>query len=186
MNRLLTAFRIFFRVLGSAPLADNVRGLLESPAAAASPAAPEAQPHVEKTPPPPPKPVRSEAVALLGALQREARFVDFISEPLDGYSDQQVAGAVRDVHRNCAAVIDRLFAIRPVTEAEEGSQVALEQNVEQGRFRLTGHVTGTPPAAGTLVHHGWEASKCEVPEWNGHPAAARVVAPAEVEVPAGS
>jgi hypothetical protein len=46
-------------------------------------------------------PARSEALNLLAAMQREARFVDFIREPLDGYSDAQIGAAARTVHRDC-------------------------------------------------------------------------------------
>ena len=44
-----------------------------------------------------------------------------------------------------------------------------------------GKVQGEPPFRGRLIHHGWEASRCEIPQWNGADAAAQVVAPAEVE-----
>ena len=70
----------------------------------------------------PPKAARSEAITLLATLQREARFVDFIKEPLDGYSDAQIGAAVRDVHRDCGKVLDRLFAIRSLVDQEEGSR----------------------------------------------------------------
>ena len=75
------------------------------------------KPHapVERTPvaaKKPPKAARSEAITLLATLQREARFVDFIKEPLDGYSDAQIGAAARDVHRDCGKVLDRLFAIQ--------------------------------------------------------------------------
>jgi hypothetical protein len=33
-----------------------------------------------------------------------------------------------------------------------------------------------------MMHHGWEASACEVPTWSGVKEAARVVAPVEVEL----
>ena len=58
-------------------------------------------------------PGSSEAITLLAALQREARFVDFIQESLDGYSDAQIGAVARDVHRDCGAVLTRMFALRP-------------------------------------------------------------------------
>ena len=42
---------------------------------------------------------RSEAVTLLATLQREARFIDFVMEPLASYSDAQIVAVARDVHR---------------------------------------------------------------------------------------
>ena len=53
---------------------------------------------------------------------------------------------------------------------------------DAGRWRLTGNVTGEPPFRGRLVHPGWEATTCELPTWSGSAAAARIVAPAEVEL----
>jgi hypothetical protein len=126
--------------------------------------------------------VQSEAITLLAALQREARFVDFIQESLDGYSDAQIGAAARDVHRDCKAVLARMFALRPVTTEEEGKEVEVPAGFDPGRWRLTGNVTGEPPFHGRLVHPGWEATICELPTWSGGAAAARIVAPAEVEL----
>ncbi len=130
----------------------------------------------------PPKPARSEAITLLATLQREARFVDFIKEPLDGYSDAQIGAAVRDVHRDCGKVLDRLFAIRSMVEQEEGSSVDVPPGFDAGRYRLTGNVAGDPPFHGRLVHHGWEAAEVQLPAWSGTQLSARVVAPVEVEL----
>ena len=58
--------------------------------------------------------MRSDAINLLAALQREARFVDFIKEPIAGYSDAQIGAAVRDVHRDCGALLERLFGLKPI------------------------------------------------------------------------
>jgi hypothetical protein len=33
-----------------------------------------------------------------------------------------------------------------------------------------------------MVHHGWLATQCEVSDWQGSKEAAKVVAPAEVEL----
>ena len=129
-----------------------------------------------------PKPARSEAITLLATLQREARFVDFIKEPLDSYNDAQIGAAVRDVHRDCAKVLDRLFAIQPMVNQEEDSPVDVPAGFDAGRFRLTGNVVGDPPFHGRLVHHGWEATEVRLPAWSGTQLSARVVAPVEVEL----
>lgn len=176
--RILLAFRVFFLTLFRAATAGQVEQLLlESP----PPASPEATAS-PKRPAEPKRPVRSDAVTLLAALQREARFVDFIKEPLDGYADAQIGAVARDVHRDCGAVIERLFGIVPIVEGEEGSAVEVPAGFDAGRFRLTGNVTGEPPFSGQLVHHGWEATRSELPSYSGSPAAAKVVAPAEVEL----
>ncbi len=128
------------------------------------------------------KPTRSEAVTLLATLQREARFVDFIKEPLDSYSDAQIGAAVRDVHRDCGKVLDRLFAIRTILDQEEGSTVEVPPGFDAGRYRLTGNVVGDPPFRGRLAHHGWEAAEVQLPAWSGTQGSSRVVAPVEVEL----
>jgi hypothetical protein len=130
----------------------------------------------------PKPPARSEAITLLAALQREARFVDFIQESLAGYSDAQIGAAARDVHRDCGTVLERMFALRPAVTEEEGKEVDVPAGFDAGRWRLTGNVTGQPPFHGRLVHPGWEATVCELPTWSGSAAAARIVAPAEVEL----
>ena len=64
----------------------------------------------------PEPPVRNDAIGLLAALQREARFIDIVKEPLGDYSDAQVGAAARDVLRDCGAVLDRLFKLEPIVD----------------------------------------------------------------------
>lgn len=115
-------------------------------------------------------------------LQREARLVDFLQEPIAGYSDDQIGAAVRDVHRDSAAVLERVFGLQPVHSAEEGGQVDLPDDFDASRYRLTGNVKDQPPYRGQLAHHGWEATRTALPEWTGGAAGANVVAPAVVEI----
>ena len=128
-------------------------------------------------------PARSEALSLLAILQQEARLVDFFKEPLDGYTDAQIGAAVRDVHRDGAAALERLFGIRPLRHEPEGSDVILPAGFDAGTVRLTGRVTGAAPYRGKLRHPGWTTTKLELPRWTGDADAARVIAPAEVELP---
>jgi len=79
-------------------------------------------------------------------------------------------------------VLDRLFSLTPVLTEEEGDDVEVPASFDTGRYRLTGNVAGQPPFRGSLVHHGWEVAKCDVPQWSGSDQAARVVAPAEVQL----
>jgi len=127
-------------------------------------------------------PTRSDALTLLATLQREARLIDFLMEDLAGYDDAQIGAAVRDVHRDCAAALERMFALRPLRSQEEGSHVEILADYNSLQVKLTGNVTGQLPLRGTLVHHGWQAMQCELPAWSGQEEAARVIAPAEVEV----
>lgn len=125
-------------------------------------------------------PARRDSLSLLSALQREARLVDFLQESIAAYSDAQIGAAVRDVHRDAAAVLERMLALRPVMSEAEGTTV--EVRADAAQVRLVGNVTGNPPYRGTLRHGGWQATKLELPSWTGNEAAARIVAPAEVEL----
>lgn len=185
MSRLFLAIRVWWRTLVDAEfgrqVADVLSGkLIPTPPVAVAPVAPKPEPVVPKPVEAPQRPHRSEALTLLATLQREARLVDFLKESLGDYSDAQIGAAVRDIHRDAAGVLERLFKIRPIAADEEGAEVQAPADAD--RYRLIGTVHGTPPHRGKLVHHGWEASKCEVPEWSGNPAAARVIAPVEVEL----
>lgn len=170
---LILAIQCFFKVLFSGEFAASVRKLIEQQPAEPSPTA---APPVEK------KPVRSDALGLLATLQHEARFVDIVSESLDGYSDAQIGAAARDVLVDCGKVVNRLFALKPVTESAEGSSVEVPADYDTGRYRLTGNVSKQPPCSGELMHAGWQATKCELPVWTGSDASALVVAPAEVQI----
>ena len=178
--RLILAIRVFFVALFSARAAERIKAALESPAL---PAADKKPQETKPTRPEVPKrAARSEAVTLLAALQREARFVDLTQEALDEYSDQQVGAAARDVLRDCRTVLDRLFKLTPVLAEDEGAEVEVPAGFDTGRYRLTGNVAGQPPFRGSLVHHGWEAAKCEIPLWSGSDQSVRVIAPAEVQL----
>jgi len=189
VTRLYNAIRVFFLTLFRAAVAEEVQALLDrralaragGGAGAVKAEAPPSRPAVPKKPQPP-APARSEALTLLATLQREARLVDFLKEPLAGYTDAQIAAVAREVHRDCGRVLDRLFALAPVVGQEEGTDLEVPAGFDAGRYRLAGNVVGEPPFRGRLVHHGWEAAKCELPTWTGSAAAVRVVAPVEVEL----
>ena len=194
MQRLVLAFRCLFAVLFGQVAVDAARQLLEATSservAARTPgdsnkkagesgaiASRASRPAAQEA-----KPGRSEALTLLAALQRESRFLDIVNEPLGDYSDQQIGAAARDVLRDAAAVLKRMFDLQPVVDQDDGSPLEVPSNYDPGTYRLSGKVTGEPPFEGTLVHHGWRATRCELPEWSGSSGTDRVVAPAEVEV----
>lgn len=181
--RVWLAIRVFFTVLFSAAAARAVREALDRPSTVNATDKPLVAPRV-----PTPeivadrRPQRSDALSLLAALQREARLIDMVKEPLGNYSDAQVGAAARDVLRDCGRVLDRLFDLRPVVDQEEGSPVEVSAGYDTGCVRLTGNIGGEPPFHGRLVHHGWMATRCELPGWTGSSAARLIVAPQEVEV----
>ena len=182
MGRVSTAFRAFFGTLFNGATAVRVQQALgHSEPLSAEPA------ESPRLPKPPAarvieKRVQSEALTLLATLQREARLVDFLKEEISGYSDQQVGAAVREIHRECANVLDRIFAIHPILKDCEGTKVNIAAEFDATRYRLTGRLTGHAPYQGTLRHQGWEATRCELPAFTGSESAAMTVAPAEVDI----
>jgi hypothetical protein len=172
MGRIGLAFRLLFKTLFDGEFARRVGEFVSGKAEPAPPRV------VEK---PTAAAVRSEAITLLSVLQREARLVDFLMEPIEGYGDAQIGAAVRDVHRDAAATLRRCFALGAVMEQEEGSEVQLSTPVDANRVRLVGNVSGAA-TRGRLVHRGWQAAKVELPQYSGGVETARVIAPAEVEV----
>ena len=188
MGRILLAIRVFFAVLFNGETATRVTRALggaEVPSAVPAPVSPVAAPlpRTEERPRPEPRrPVQSEALTLLATLQREARLVDFLKEDLSSYSDDQVGAAVRAIHQDAGKVLDRLFAVQAIVTDEEGASVEVPAGFDAAHYRLTGKLAGQPPFQGTLRHHGWTATKCELPQFTGGESAAKTIAPAEVEV----
>lgn len=129
-----------------------------------------------------PEPARSDAISLLAALQREARLLDIVNESLDQYSDAQVGSAARDVLRDSGKVIERMFGLEPLTDVADGSPLETPASFDPAEFRLTGNVAGEAPFRGTVVHHGWKATRCDVPKWTGKESTAKIVAPVELEI----
>lgn len=130
-----------------------------------------------------PAPARSDALALLAVLQREGRFLDFLEEPVDSYSDAEVGVAVRSLHKECGAAVRRMFGLQPLLTQGEGATVDLPAGPDPARFHVLGARAGAGGAArGTLVHPGWKATRADLPVWTGREDAAWVLAPAEVEV----
>lgn len=180
--RLGLAISAFFKVCCNKEIAAGYEQLVagNNPQLVAAPSASETP--APNKPPEPPKPARNDAITLLATLQREARFVDIVSEPLSDYKDAEIGAAARDVLTDCGKVLDRLFGLKAVVEQTEGDTIEVPVGFDAGEYRITGNVEGEPPYTGPLVHHGWVASKCELPQWNGSKDAALVVAPAELEV----
>lgn len=179
MARLWTAWRVFWRVLFDADTASKASQLL------APPEAPREEPPVRQPPavsPAAPPPTQNPALTLLATLQREARLIDFLQEDLQPYTDEQIGAAVREVHREAAQVLQRVLGLQPVVRSSEGEPIEVAAGFDAGRFRLTGRVSGSGPYRGTLRHHGWEATRCDLPTYTGSPSAAAVIAPAEVEI----
>ena len=121
------------------------------------------------------------ALQLLGLLQREARFVDFIQEDVAPYSDAEIGAAARVVHGGCRKLLAEHFTLAPVRAEAEGSRVTLAAGFDAAAVRLTGNVVGQAPFTGTLSHRGWQVTQVRLPQLTDARAAA-VIAQAEVEL----
>jgi len=121
------------------------------------------------------------ALQLLGLLQKEARFIDFIEEDIAAYSDADIGVAARVVHEGCRKAINEHFTLAPVRSEAEGNKITLQQGFDAATVRLTGNIVGTAPFTGTLIHKGWQVTNVRLPKLTqGHNAA--IIAAAEVEL----
>ncbi len=118
---------------------------------------------------------------LLSVLQREGRLMDFFSEDLSLYEDEQIGVAVRGIHENCKKVIDKYISLQPVIKEEEDENITIAPGFDPNAIKLTGNVAGEPPFNGVVRHRGWKIKKLDLPDLTGT-RDPLVIAPAEVEV----
>jgi hypothetical protein len=176
MNRVEVALRSFFWIFFNKRFADKVGEFFSDQPV-------EKQVEMKKEEVKPVVKVQSDAVQLLAAFQREGRLVDFLMESIEAYSDAQIGAAVRDVHRDCKSVLDRVFAPKPISQNDEGNEILVPAGFDPAYYRLSGNVTGKPPFTGVVRHKGWNASRVDLPRWQGSAESANVIAPVEVELP---
>ena len=121
------------------------------------------------------------ALQLLGLLQKEARFIDFIKEDIAAYSDADIGVAARVVHEGCNKAINEHFTLAPIRSEQEGGKITLQQGFDASSVRLTGNIVGSAPFTGTLIHKGWQVTNIRLPKLTqGHNA--NILAAAEVEL----
>ncbi len=176
-NRLSLAFGVFFRTISNPNFAAGVLRITQGEKAEEAPPrqAKAAEPHAFKEPPP------DSAMQLLGLLQQEGRFIDFIEEDVTGFTDAEIGAAARVVHEGCRKSIRDHFKINPIWNELEGSKVTVDAGFDPSAIRLTGRVVGRPPFTGCLVHRGWRVAEAKLPKLSeGHDT--RVLATAEVEL----
>jgi len=182
LSRISIAFGTFFAILADGDLAARIQALRSGderrePAAPTAPPAPAARP----APPPLLAAAPDGALQLLGLLQREARFIDFIEEDVAAYGDADIGAAARVVHEGCRKVLRENFSIEPVRDEPEGSRLTLPAGFDAAAIRVTGNVVGEPPFAGSRAHRGWRVRETRLPRLaSGHDL--HIVAAAEVEL----
>ena len=174
LSRLALAVSVLFQPALAARVRDLRDGVAApAPAPSPAPAAPPA-PQLREAP-------HEAALQLLGLLQRDARFIDFIEEDVKAYSDADIGAAARVVHEGCRKVLREHFSIQPLRSETEGSRLTLPEGFDAAAVRVTGNVVGKAPFTGTLSHRGWRATDTRLPKLAaGHDAA--ILAQAEVEL----
>ena len=189
------ALRAFFTVLFNRNLADKIKVLLDSSCDNLHSAEQLSDPvnsgdskAVLDTPISDPKSkgiFRSEALELLAALQRDARFLDFVKEDIGNCDDATLAAAARITHDRCAETLERFFKIRPLSETPEGETTTIDlANRNPTRTRVSGSSfdSAARKTKCRVAHAGWIAEKCEPPCWSGRREDALVLAPVELEI----
>jgi hypothetical protein len=129
---------------------------------------------------PPAEAPETSMLRLLAALQEEGRLVDFFTEDIAPYSDEQIAAATRGIHASCRKTLAGAVTVEPIMSGDEGATVTVPAGFDPASIRLVGNVGGTPPFTGVLRHSGWRATKVHVPPRGGQDP--NVIAPAEVEI----
>ena len=131
-------------------------------------------------PPRPSEPPENTALRLLASLQEDGRLVDFLTEELAGYSDEQIGAATRGIHATCGKALRTCVRLEPVLAGHEDDTVTVPAGFDPASIRLTGNVRGEPPFTGTLRHAGWRAAGVAIPARAGLDP--KIIAPAEVEI----
>ncbi len=190
-TRITFAIESFFAILFRGEIPDHVLRELATP-----PLTRETEPLAPEPPEPseldviappepegPPEDLGDRAVQLLALLQRDGRLIDFFSENIAPFSDEQVGAAARNVHESCRQVLERYIKLEPVIDSEEGQPVMVQEDFDAATTKLLGNVTGEPPMRGVLRHHGWRATQLDLPPLPPEGLGRSIVAPAEVEIP---
>lgn len=196
MSNLSLAFKSFFSLLFSGKLPEDVQIALNltrrivtpsasKPGEAAAPAAAAAKPAASAASDSLPKP-GDGAVQILAILQRDARLIDFLNEDIAPYTDEQVGAAVRDIHKNSRAALERHIKLTPVVDGVEGTNTSLASAgldaKDTARLRIVGKVPADGKVEGGMLRHrGWKVEKVDLPP-TPQGKKALILAPAEIEV----
>ena len=183
LERLPLAFRCFFSILFHADIPlDIVRKLVKSAGAApqavivTAPSGSRLK-EVER----PASETFDRAVQMLALLQRDGRLIDFLTEDITLYPDEQLGAAVRTIHETCRQVLERYLKLEPILNSEEEQPVTVQAGFDPAAIKLIGNVAGKPPVRGVLRHKGWRVKEMNLPPLP-QGAGRMVLAPAEVEL----
>ena len=187
MSRLSLAFKSFFSLLFTGKLSEEVTVSLNLTRRLTG-TTPKASPEAAKpaAPAKPPAQPADGAVQILGFLQKEARLVDFLMEDISQFTDEQVGAAVRDVHKNSRAVLERHVKLVPVVDGVEGAVTRIASLGISSKDTVSLKLLGKVPAdgkveSGILQHRGYKVEKIDLPEIKPGEKVT-ILAPAEIEV----
>jgi hypothetical protein len=121
------------------------------------------------------------AVQMLALLQRDGRLIDFLTENISAYPDEQLGAAVRTIHETCRKALDQYVKLEPILNSEEDQPVTVQAGFDPTAIKLIGNVRGEPPVRGVLRHKGWRVKEVNLPPLS-QGVSRMVVAPAEVEL----
>lgn len=141
MKRLWNAFGAFFSALKQKPVKEQ--SLIE------------AKPQENSA--------SSKGFDFMVLLQEKGRLIDFLKEDIDQYTDEQVGGAVRKIHRDCSQVLSTYASVSPVLSNEEGSLIKLDKDFSRSEISLEGNVIGSGPYSGEVTHAGWKVTSINIP-----------------------
>jgi hypothetical protein len=121
------------------------------------------------------------ALQMLGILQRDARLIDFLMEDISGYADEQVGAAVRTLHEQSRATLQRYVTLKPIVDGVEHTPTRIESR-DPNTIKLLGNVPADGNASqGILRHKGWRVEKVDLPKLSAGQNVT-VLAPAEIEI----
>lgn len=191
--RLKLAFGVFFDAGLAARVVAGLKALerpepkpVATPAPAPAPV-PAAKPAAPAAPVAPVAPavsaerLQASGLAVLAALQREGRLLDFLQQDLTGHPDEDIGAAARVVHAGCRGWLKQSVELAPAVAEAEGTTLTVPAGFDAQRIRLTGRVAGAAPHRGTIRHAGWVAKAVRWPAVS-ETLDPRVLAPAEVEI----
>ena len=184
-ERVAFAFRCFFSILFHGDIPDDIAQKLVTPAAPAPvpPAPATAAPSVSRLTDVqrPAAEAFDRAVQMLALLQRDGRLIDFLTENISAYPDEQLGAAVRSIHESCRQTLEHYVKLEPILNSEEEQPVTVPAGFDPAAIKLIGNVVAEPPVRGLLRHKGWRVKEVNLPPLP-QGAGRMVVAPAEVEL----
>jgi hypothetical protein len=102
------------------------------------------------------------ALQLLGLLQREARFIDFIQEDVAAYADADIGAAARVVHEGCRKVLHDNFTIARSAMKPKAAGSRCRKASTLRRFASPAMSSASRPstAASLTAAGGWSKPAC--------------------------